>query len=116
MATKKTTKKTTINIDNIKRSDLKNLKLPHIIDWCKKNDRLAWLKEHANRQVEYFVYPKVEGKKGRMVYDKDQEPIDSYMDKISFMELKQEFITECLGFEPEPVEEKPTFIDIINSL
>lgn len=94
----------------------RKINLDYMIGWCKENGKVDWLKGACQRVVSHKVYPQVKNEEtGRMVADKTAAP--SYINEpISFMELKQAFITECLGIEPKSKEKKPTFYDKIAAL
>lgn len=88
------------------RAEYKNMTIEDIIEYCKANGEVAWLKEAAKKKVPVKRYPKVKttndnGKKV-MVSDKTQEP-SIEMELISFVQLKREF---CKKFKPHLVPEK----------
>lgn len=93
--------------------------IEEIIAYCQEHNEVEWLKATASKQIERPIYPKVEsvsktGKK-TMRMDKTAKPIGTKMDKISFVELKSEFIEHFkLGEEKEPA--KPSFYEIIANL
>ena len=97
--------------------DYKEWTLEAIIDWCKANNQVAWLKATAEKQVEYTTYEKVEsvsadGKKSWKL-DKNK-PTGTATRKISFVELKSEFIHTFI--EKEAKSKKPSMYDLIAAL
>lgn len=85
----------------------KDMKIEDIIAWCQENgeDKVKWLKEAAQQQVEYKIYPRVKGEDGKFHVDKTATP-KIEMRNISFIQLKLEFARE---FMPEiaPPKDKP---------
>ena len=105
--------------------DFKKIDLPFIIDWCKENKQVAWLKAKAKEEVEVKVYPRKKVTKVRedgttyvaSVADKSK-PYTVEKQKINFIQLKRAF---CEEFMPEIIptakeEKKPTMWDIIAEL
>lgn len=96
--------------------DYKKMDINDIINWCKENGEVEWLKKTAAKKVEYKVYPKVKNESGKMVADKSAKP---KIEKrpISFIQIKIEF---CEKFMPEIMpkkkDKKPTMYDLISSL
>lgn len=99
--------------------------LPYIIDWCKENKQVAWLKAKSKEMVEVKVYPRKTVVKTRAdgttykasVADKSQ-PYTIEKKPINFIQLKRDF---CLEFMADIVpkakeEKKPTMYDIIANL
>lgn len=88
-----------------------------IIDYCQKHNEVEWLKTTAAKKVVRPIYPKVESvsKTGKKTWkqDKKQEPIGQKEDKISFVELKSEFMEH---FNLVEREEKTSFHDLIANL
>lgn len=92
-----------------------------IIDWCKANGQVDWLKATASKKVSHPIYPKKTyiNKQGKEVcrQDKSQKPIGTEIKNISFVELKMEF---CRKFMPEIIpeakEKKQSMYDIIAAL
>lgn len=102
--------------------DFKKMDIDYIIDWCKSNNQVEWLKATAAKKITHNIYPKKTyiNKKGKEVtkQDKSQEPIGTETKDISFVELKMEF---CKKFMPELVpvstkEKKPSMFDKIAAL
>ena len=96
--------------------DYKKMDINDIINWCKENGEVEWLKATAAKKVEYKVYPKVKDANGKMVSDKTAKP---KIEKrpISFIQIKIAF---CEKFMPEIMpkkkEKKQTMYDLISSL
>lgn len=101
-----------------------------IIDYCKANKQIDWLKETAAKQVPTKVYPRkrvvklnadgtpVVNKKGKPVMvsvaDKDAKPAIEVR-PITFVQIKSEF-AEKFGFKAAKKETAPTMYDIIAAL
>ena len=118
MATKITTYKAT------------NLDL--IIEWCKENNQVEWLKTTASKKTPYKVYPKKKeivldengnpklNSKGKVKMvskaDKSQEPTIKYGD-ISFIQLKYEFFQNFFpAMLPKAKDKELSMWDKIKSL
>ena len=78
------------------------IQLIDIINWCKANDQVAWLKEAV--ETEYPVKDKETGEEvGKR--------------KITFIELKLAFVRKFMpNVAPEKKEKKPSMYDLIASL
>ena len=95
--------------------DYKKAKIDDIIEWCKANGKVDWLKKKVATKVPYKVYPKVEVN-GKMVADKSQ-PYSTEMRDISFIQLKYDLFKEFMPDQlPKAKDKNPTFIERINSL
>ena len=109
-----------------KKVNYKHLDIDYIINWCKENNEVEWLKEIAKSEVEVKVYPKKkvtrvnedgETYKTRIA-DKTQ-PYTTEKKRITFIQLKRAF---CEKFMPEILPEKTekeptvTMYDIIANL
>jgi hypothetical protein len=96
--------------------------LADIIEYCKKNKEIEWLKETAKKQVPTKVYPRKKVEKvdaeGNVtvvsVADKSQKP-KVEMRRISFVQLKTEFL-EKFNLMPEKKAKQPNMYDIIDAL
>lgn len=101
-------------------AEIKNYKdweLPDIIQWCKDNGKVEWLKATAAKKVERKVYPKVESvsKNGKKSWKQDKtQPFKIEYVPISFVELKAEFISTFI--ETAPKAKKPSMYDLIAAL
>ena len=74
----------------------KDMRIEDIIDWCQKNNEVAWLKETAEK-----LYTTKDGKERR----------------ISFIELKLEFVKKFMPeIAPKAQTKKPTMYDLIKNL
>ena len=97
--------------------EYKDWTLEDIIEWCKANNQVEWLKTTAAKKVEKKVYPKVESvsKNGKKSWkaDKTAEPTTE-LAPISFVELKGEFIATFIDTTPK--EKKASMYDIIAAL
>lgn len=108
----------------------RDIKIEHIITYCKEHDAVAWLKEVAAQKVEYKVYPRVKvpkvdengnpilDKKGkpatRSTVDKNAEP-KIEMRPISFVQIKAAFLDK-FGLAETKKEEASTMYDLIANL
>ena len=94
--------------------DYKNLDINGIIEWCKENNQVAWLKATASKKVPYKIYPRIKGADGKWTTDKTQEP--KIVERpISFIQIKTEFL-EHFGLAAPKKEKEPTMYDIIANL
>lgn len=94
----------------------KDMTIEDIIQWCKDNKQVEWLKKTAAKQVEYKVYPRFKGEDGKMHTDKKAEP-KIEMRNISFIQLKLEFVKEFMPeIAPKAQDKKPTMYDLIKAL
>lgn len=100
--------------------DYQHLKIEHVIEWCKANNEVAWLKGIASQKVEYKVYPRVayldENGKKRFKTDKTAEP-KVEMRPISYIQIKIAFVEKFMpNLKPEVKEKKQSMYDLIASL
>ena len=101
--------------------NFKTATINDIIDWCKENNQVAWLKEEANKTKEYKQYPRKkeydpEKKKYVYVADKDKEP-KIKIRKLGFIDIKLDFFEKFFPeLAPKKEAKKPTMYDIINAL
>ena len=78
------------------------IQLIDIINWCKANNQVAWLKETAEKE-----YPVKDKETGEEIGKR----------KITFIELKLAFVREFMpSVAPEKKEKKPSMYDLIASL
>lgn len=96
----------------------KDWKEPDIIAWCQANNQVDWLKTTAKKTIKHPVYPMVENisKTGKHTkkQDKTAEPIGYVEKKITFVELKKEFVSTF--FETAEPKKKESFYDRIANL
>jgi hypothetical protein len=79
-----------------------DIQLADIINWCKANNQVAWLKETAEKE-----YPVKDKETGEVVGTR----------KITYIELKLAFVREFMSFiAPKEKEKKPSMYDLIASL
>lgn len=79
-----------------------DIQLADIINWCKANNQVAWLKEIAEKE-----YPVKDKETGEVVGTR----------KITYIELKLAFVREFMPtFAPKAKEKKPSMYDLIASL
>ena len=73
--------------------DYQHMKIEHIIEWCKENNQVEWLKEAASRTI---------------TTEKGER-------RITFIELKLEFVKK---FMPDiaPKSHKPSMYELIAKL
>ena len=111
--------------------NFKDMDINDIINWCKENNQVAWLKETASKQVEYKVYPKVKvakvdangnavlSKKGKPMYtttvDKTATPVIE-MRPISFIQIKMAFVEKFMPEIAPKKSKKKTMYDLIAEL
>ena len=71
------------------------MKIEDIISWCKANNEVAWLKATAAKTY----------------------PIEGGTRKITFIELKLEFVTKFMPeIAPQKKPKKPTMFELIEAL
>lgn len=76
--------------------DYKSMKIDDIIDWCKANKQVDWLKNEAAK-----TFPTAEGKTRN----------------ITFIELKLAFVHKFMPeIAPKAKEKKPTMYELIAQL
>lgn len=96
--------------------DYKSMNINDIIDWCKANNQVEWLKAEAAKKVEYKVYPRVKGEDGKLKVDKSQ-PYKVEMRPISFIQIKKNFVDKFMPeIAPTKKDKKPNMFDLIASL
>lgn len=109
--------------------NFKDWDINDIIQYCKANGAVDWLKATAAKNVPCTIYPRkkiqkvIDGvpqynAKGKPVMvsiaDKSAKPVIETR-PITFVQLKSEF-AEKFGFKTEAKEKKPTMYDIIANL
>ena len=100
--------------------NFKTMGIEDVIEWCKANNQIEWLKKTAAKKTECKVYPrkKVVNADGKLVSvaDKSKEPkIESR--PISFVEIKYEFAKKFMPeILPKAKEMKASMYDIIAAL
>lgn len=99
--------------------DYKTCSIDDIIDWCKANGEVEWLKKEASKKVDYKVYPKVkyvdEQGKERTKSDKTQTP---KIEKrpVSFIQIKIAFYEKFFPQMIPSAKSKETMYDRIMAL
>ena len=89
----------------------KTMDINDIINWCKENNQVPWLK--AQMALTFPVMKEVDGQKVQ-VLDKQGNP---RVRKISFIELKTEFIYKFMPeIAPKRKEKKPTMYELVDAL
>lgn len=92
--------------------DFKKMSFEDIVNWCKENNQIEWLKAELDKKEQIKVYPRKkivnsEGKKVS-VADKTQEPVVKSVD-LTFVTLKYDFCSKFMPeIMPEKKEKKPT--------
>lgn len=91
-----------------------------IINWCKENNQVSWLKATASQQTDYKVYPRIKVKdengKTKWKADKTQAPTIEKR-PISFIQLKKEFVYKFMPeLAPKAKEKAPTMYELIANL
>ena len=94
----------------ITKENVKNLSIDNIIEDCKANNRIEWLKAKAAEMVDCEVYPKVNGKA-----DKTQAPKIEKR-KITFIQIKTDYLEAFYPALAEKKAKKPTMYDKIAAL
>jgi hypothetical protein len=92
-----------------------DMSIDDIIEWCKENGEVEWLKEIASQKVEYKIYPRVKVD-DKWTTDKTATP---KVEKrpISFIQLKIEFVKKFMpNIMPKAKSKKPTMFDKIKAL
>lgn len=98
----------------------KTMKIDDIINWCKENNQVDWLKKTASQKTKCEVYPRMkvvnEKDKTVSVADKSKEPKIEER-PISFIEIKNAFCAEFMPeLLPKKKNNKPTMYELIASL
>lgn len=122
-----------IDVENLtkeeKKAIVKEMKIEHIISWCKANNQLPWLEKKMQETVtrEFYPYLKVRDEEtGKMVCAKDEygqriidrsKPPRRKTISIGFMEIKKDFINKFLpGLHyAEPKEAKVSMKDKLSA-
>lgn len=93
--------------------DYKTLTFEQIIEWCKANNQVEWLKKEMAKTTIAKTHPRitVDGKK---VLDKSVT-IEKEI-PITFVQIKNDFRKEFLKDEMPVKPKKPTMRDIVDSL
>lgn len=89
-------------------------KKAEIIQWCKDNGKVEWLKKIRAEKKTVEVYPKVPNVEGKLVEDRSAEP-KIIMKDMDFLTIKRRLMSE---FFPagEKKSKKTTFLDEIDAL
>ena len=97
----------------------KDVNQQFIINYCVKNNEIAWLKEQRNAEVKALKYPLSDApvnEGGRRKQDKTKAPTETTR-HYTFLEIKQHFIAK---FYPELVPakkpKKESFFDLLDKL
>ena len=100
--------------------DFKSMKIEDIINWCKENNKVDWLKAEIQKteKVERHTGKvKVVNEDGKTVTKVDKNsPVEVKEERISFITLKYNF---CKEFMPELIkkeDKKPSMYDLIMGL
>lgn len=89
-------------------------KKDEIIQWCKDNNKVEWLKAVRAEKKIVKVYPKVPNAQGKLVEDKSAEPrtVEKEMD---FLTIKRRLMAEFFQVGGKK-KKAPTFLDEIDAL
>lgn len=88
--------------------DYKTMKFEDILEWCKANNQIPWLKETLHELV-----PTVDKHKNPVL---DEEGQQVYHD-MTFIELKLKFCKKFMSeILPKAKEKKPTMLEILDTL
>lgn len=85
-------------------TDFQHLTIDGIIDWCKENNQVEWLKQESQKKFERKIYPKVESisESGKKSWKSDKtKPYTVELTPITFMELKANFLKEFFDIAPK---------------
>lgn len=96
----------------------KDIDLNYIVEWCKANGQVAWLKEAAQQKVNVKVYPRVQQQKNGKtisVADTTQEPKVEERN-ITFIQLKKAFAEKFMPDIMPKSKKKESMYDIIAAL
>ena len=109
-----------IRYESVYEAPYNDITIENIIDYCKENGKVDWLKKEAAKTVDYKVYPRVkkvnEDGKTVSVADKSQKPTIK-KEKISFIQIKKAFCEEFMPEKlPEKKDKKPTMYELIAKL
>lgn len=95
--------------------DFRTMTINDIIEWCKANNQVAWLKAEAARQMPCKIYPRVEVD-GKKVVDKNAQPTIE-MRPITFIQIKTDFVNQFMPeIAPQKKALKPSMYDLIKAL
>lgn len=73
----------------------KTMKFDEIVEWCKENNQIEWLKEEVNKKTTK------DGKKRN----------------ISYIEVKRNFVLKFMPeIAPKPKQKKPSMLEILENL
>lgn len=96
------------------------MKIEDIINWCKENNEVEWLKATAAKEFECKVYPRVKvvNDEGNIVSKVDKnQPYTIEKRRITFIQLKQEFVAKFMPeIAPKTKSKKATMFDLIAAL
>lgn len=84
-----------------------------IIQWCKDNDKVEWLKNIRAEKKTAKVYPKVVNAEGKLVADKSAAPTIVEKD-MDYLTIKRRLMSEF--FSTTKKSKKKTFLDEIDAL
>lgn len=97
----------------------KDIDIEFIINWCKTNNQVEWLKTENSKTQQVKRYPRKtvvdESGKKVSVVDKTQEPTITE-ERISFLTLRNAFIDAFMPEIRPAKKNKKSFHDIIDEL
>jgi hypothetical protein len=96
-------------------TDYQSITIEDIIEWCKENNQVEWLKAKAAEKRPFKKYPRVKVD-GKWKADKEQEPTIEER-SISFIQIKMDFVNEFMPeIAPKKKEDKVSMYDLIKAL
>jgi hypothetical protein len=115
-----------------RKMNYQSMNINDIINWCKENNQVDWLKATMETKVPYKQYPRkkvikldengnvVVNAKGKVqfttVADKSKAP-KTVMRKPNFMHIKNAFVEKFMAdLKPVAKPKKPTMYDVISNL
>lgn len=96
---------------------LKDITPEFIINWCKENGEVEWLKAEASKTQTFKRYPRVKGEDGKYRADKTQPPVIT-TERVAFTTVKAAFVKKFgdkFGVE-KPKEKEPNFFTVVDEL
>lgn len=95
----------------------KTMTIQDIIDWCKANNQVDWLKATASKMVDYKVYPRTKSAEGNVwKVDKTAEPTIEKR-PITYIQIKNEFVQKFMpDIAPQSKPKKPSMYELIANL
>lgn len=103
-----------------KKIEFKDIKINDIVNWCKANNQIEWLKEECAKTTTVERYPRIkvwDEKKQKYVSKADKTQKPTYEEvPITFVEVKRDFMATFFPEEVVGKQKKPTFHERIANL